>query len=91
MPSKKASSVEVIELTSILPPDPDTSALEAVKSAVVIVETAPAILAIRLVSTAAALEETVLMFALSLVNVTKSLDAAVVELAVILACRACPR
>ena len=55
IPSNKVSSVEVTSLTATLPDPSDTKALLAVKLPVVIVLTAPAILATRLVSTLSAL------------------------------------
>ena len=77
-PVRRPSSVAVTPDTATLPLPSDTSALEAPKSPVVMVLTAPAMLAARLVSTAAALALTTSMLASSLVKVTKSLAAVTV-------------
>ena len=57
------NSVDVTALTSILPPLPDTRALEAVRSAVVTVDIAPAMFAVRLDSKAALLDAATVTFA----------------------------
>ena len=67
-PSKCPISVAVTALTATLPEPLDTKALEAVKSEVVIVLTAPAILFVRLVSTAALFAAATVTFALRLVS-----------------------